>query len=80
MEDKIELMPVAEAIALTNKNALSIESLARGIENAAKNGQNCQRYFDMMLPFDVMQQVMAAGYALRQERGLAGENIIVVSW
>lgn len=80
MEDKIELMPVAEAIELTNKKAITIETIARSIKCAAENGQKAQRYFDIMLPFDVMQQVMSAGYSIRQERGMMGENIMVISW
>lgn len=80
MEEKIELMLVAEAIALTNTKALTVEDIARSVKNAANNGQNACRYFDIVLPFDVMQKIMAAGYAIRQERGLMGENIIIISW
>ena len=80
MEEKAELMPVAEAIALTNRNAITIETIAKSIANQAKNGNSSIRYFDISFPFDVMKSVMAAGYSVRQERGMVGENIIIISW
>lgn len=80
MEETLKLMPVAEAIAITNKKAITEETIARGIKNAAENGQNRQRYFDILFPFDIMQALIKAGYQISQNTGLMGENIIVISW
>lgn len=83
MEIKNEIpenFSAADAAKLTIDNTPSMENLLKSIYNQSKNGMRCIRLFDMVMPFDIMQNLLKKGFLLSKSSGIMGEDIIVISW
>lgn len=83
MENKNETpenFSAADAAILSLNKFPTMESLLQSIYVNAKNGQRCIRFFDMVMPFDIMQDLLKKGFILSKATGMIGEDIIVISW
>jgi len=83
MEIKNEMpenFSAVDAAKLTLNGFPKMESLLQSIYNQSKNGQRTIRFFDMVMPFDIMKELLKKGFVLSKATGMMGEDVIVISW
>lgn len=78
--EPITLMPAPDAKHLSQQKAITIANVESIIISQCENGNTFARFFDVKIPFDVMQAILQSGYSVSQTTGPIGEHITIISW
>ncbi|ASU34404.1 hypothetical protein [Mucilaginibacter xinganensis] len=78
--DVPENFSALDAAELTLKGFPEMKSILKSIHTQAKNGQRCIKLFDMIMPFNIIQELLKKGFILSKQVGMMGEDITVISW